>query len=174
MTFFFFNCKPVFSMKSLKKATGRKEAVAEDRGGLGPLTPNPPSCMSACMSSFTCGQTSVRSVQNYGIRKGSGEGDAAHRTPCGRKSRTAVAKMKRKERALNEISGINTQPNKPRAGPWGWAASGSRLTCSSTGWALWQPSLSSSSSSKYTGGLQSLDSLRKPPVSTFLLMVEFQ
>ena len=40
--------------------------------------------------------------------------------------------------------------------------------------ALWRPSLSSSPSSKYMGGLLSLDSLRKPPVSSFLVIVEFQ
>ena len=48
------------------------------------------------------------------------------------------------------------------------------LTWPSEEGALWRPSLSSSSSSKYMGGLLSLDSLRKPPVSTFLLIVEFQ
>ena len=48
------------------------------------------------------------------------------------------------------------------------------LTWPSEAGALWWPSLSSSSSSKYMGGLLSLDSLRKPPVSTFLLIVEFQ
>ena len=39
------------------------------------------------------------------------------------------------------------------------------------GGALWWPSLSSSPSGKYMGGLLSLDSLGKPPVSRFLLMV---
>ena len=45
---FFFNCKHAFSMKSLERAIGWKEAADENRGGLGPLQSNPPFCMSAC------------------------------------------------------------------------------------------------------------------------------
>ena len=101
-----------------------------------------------------------------------------HRPSC-RIKEQLWERVKREEQVLIGWHQIHVKINQPTQAPQApWPSPpelrSPLLTWPSEEGALWRPSLSSSSSSKYMGGLLSLDSLRKPPVSTFLLIVEFQ